>query len=613
MKSEIKLKKKLVGILIGMLMFATISSVVGDLNDNVTNTTNPTPRGEVFDWWPTFQHDNNNSGFSTSEAPDSNNVLWTYPTGSEIRRSSPAVVDGKLYIGARDNNLYCLNIEDGSLNWSSNIGGWADSPPVVDDGKVYVATYLTSLSDSYVKCLYAENGSLKWEYPIDVGTDAPLAVYGGKLYFGLTTWAPGENPDAFYCLNAENGSLIWRNIDGGSFTGPAFADGKVYVSQSRNIYCLDAETGEINWNYSANGGVQSPAIANGRVYFGSSDNNTYCFDVDPSDGVDEGIDDPDGVSYDLIWMFETGDSVYSSPAVAYGNVYVGSNDGKLYCLDAENGSEIWNYDTGYLPFRSSSPAVADGKVYIGAYLLNLYCINAENGDEIWRYDFGGYIHSSPAVVDGKLYIGAHDGNVYCFRDNEPPETPNQPEGPTSGHVDVEYTYTVDPVTDPEDEGPVEYLFDWGDESDSGWIDTPSASHNWSAGTYNVTVKARDIYQKESNFSIPLEVTIRQPELNIGEITGGLLSISIEIKNPEEVTINNVNWNITITGGIFGLINISSEGTIETLGTGSTEVVSVSPVVGLGPIEINVTASAEGVEEITKTAEGFVLFFFVIVN
>jgi len=599
------MKKQITSILLVILLFTTILSVTGDLNDNLNDNDSKLVSTTDVDWWPTFHHDNNNSGFSTSEAPNTNDVLWVYPINDTIL-SSPVVVDGKLYIGAHDNNLYCLNIEDGSLNWSSNIGGWVDSHPVVDDGKVYVT--ISHTSEPYVKCLYAENGSLKWEYQIDTSTDAPLAVYDGKLYIGLTYWASDGNTDAFYCLNAENGSLIWRNIDGGSFTGPAIADGKVYVGQSSNIYCLDTETGEINWNYSASGSVQSPAIANGRVYFSSSwDNNTYCFDADPSDGVDEGIDDLDGVSYDLIWMFEIGGSVYSSPAVAYGNVYVGSNGGrKLYCLDAENGNETWNY-TDNIPFFYSSPAVADGKVYIGAYYSNFYCIDAENGAEIWKYLIGGYIYSSPAIADGKVYISSKDGDVYCFRENEAPDIPDQPDGPTSGYVDEEYTYTTGPVTDPEDEGPVEYLFDWGDGTDSGWIDAPSASTNWSEGTYNVTVKARDIWHKPSDFSIPLEVTIviPNPILEI-EITGGK-GITIVISNVGDLMATNVEWNMTIDGGFF--INPMGEsGDIPTIDFGDSNEVPITVFgIGLGILSnipiITVTAEcAEGAfAEVNATA------------
>ena len=57
-------------------------------------------------------------------------------------------------------------------------------------------------------------------------------------------------------------------------------------------------------------------------------------------------------------------SVYSSPAVVGGVVYVGSDDGNVYALNAANGAKLWNYTTGSEVY--SSPAVVDGVVYIGS-------------------------------------------------------------------------------------------------------------------------------------------------------------------------------------------------------------------------------------------------------
>ncbi|NIO11826.1 MAG: PQQ-binding-like beta-propeller repeat protein, partial [Deltaproteobacteria bacterium] len=72
-------------------------------------------------------------------------------------------------------------------------------------------------------------------------------------------------------------------------------------------------------------------------------------------------------SGDLVWSYTTGhwmhSYVYSSPAVAEGRVYVGSDNDTVFCLDASDGGLVWCYETG--GNVGSSPAVADGKVYVG--------------------------------------------------------------------------------------------------------------------------------------------------------------------------------------------------------------------------------------------------------
>jgi len=62
--------------------------------------------------------------------------------------------------------------------------------------------------------------------------------------------------------------------------------------------------------------------------------------------------------------------VTSSPAVANGVVYVASEDGKLYALNASTGALLWNYVTNRRV--QGSPAVANGAVYIGSFDHNVY-------------------------------------------------------------------------------------------------------------------------------------------------------------------------------------------------------------------------------------------------
>jgi eukaryotic-like serine/threonine-protein kinase len=67
--------------------------------------------------------------------------------------------------------------------------------------------------------------------------------------------------------------------------------------------------------------------------------------------------------------------------------------------------EKWAYQTGN--FINSSPAVAGGVVYVGS--------DAASGTKKWAYPTGGDIgYSSPAVANGVAYIGSNDDNLYAF-------------------------------------------------------------------------------------------------------------------------------------------------------------------------------------------------------
>ena len=130
----------------------------------------------------------------------------------------------------------------------------------------------------------------------------------------------------------------------------------------------------------------------------------------------------------IAWDFDTGSVVTSSPAVADGVVYVGSNDTYVYALDASTGDEIWRYQiSGQFGYNGtySSPAVADGVVYIGSNDFNIYALNASTGTKIWNFTVFGYVYSSPVVVDGILYVGGTDSFVYALNATTQPLTREQ--------------------------------------------------------------------------------------------------------------------------------------------------------------------------------------------
>jgi outer membrane protein assembly factor BamB len=350
------------------------------------------------DWWPMFHHDQHHTGYSTSTAPNTNHVRWTFETGSLIH-ASPAVADGKVYVGSFDSMLYCLDASTGELIWSHQTYS-SESSPAIFDGKVYVGSFYDKII-----CLDAEgNGDGTtdeiWNYPTTSSVDPSPTVAYGKVYVASLD-------GNVYCLDAYTGDYIWSYPTGSLVReAPSVAYGQVYVgSLDTGVHCLDASTGGFIWNFPVSWVQTSPAVAYGQVYVGSDNGYVYCLDA---------------YTGDYVWSKLTGGWVQSSPAVAYGKVYVGSFDNNVFCLDAYTGDYVWSKLTG--GWVRSSPAVADGKVYVGSDDMQLYCLDASTGDYIWSYPMGGspmsgnYVFSSPAVADDRVYIGSEEGIVYAFQD-----------------------------------------------------------------------------------------------------------------------------------------------------------------------------------------------------
>ena len=345
-----------------------------------------------------------------------NNALSNSP-------SSPAVVNGVVYIGSRDDNLYALNASTGVKLWSFTTGGEVIASPAVANGVVYIGSYNQNTNDGTMYALDARTGALLWTF--DTGGNlfgVPVvfspAVVNGVVYIGST-----DNDDDVYALNASTGALLWRSAPGVFLeSSPAVANGVVYIGSplpgnvhypNGTVYALNASTGALLWSFTPvyyyplqELFYSSPAVANGVVYINSrvSVNGIatgYMYALNASTGA-------------KLWSYTTG--VGSTPAVANGVVYVGSADGNVYALSASTGAKLWSYATG--SYVESSPAVANGVVYGSSDNGDVYALNASTGAKLWSYPTGcagdcSGVLSSPTVVDGVLYVGS-GVSLYAF-------------------------------------------------------------------------------------------------------------------------------------------------------------------------------------------------------
>ena len=141
----------------------------------------------------------------------------------------------------------------------------------------------------------------------------------------------------------------------------------------------------------------SPSVADGSVFTGSEDYGTV-YSLNASSGNEQ-------------WSYKTTGAICGSPAIAGSLVYVGFVGG-VEAMDVSTGSLIWNFTPDFQTF--DSPAVTNGVVYVGSGDNNVYALNATSGAKLWNFTTGGLVYSSPAVVDGLVYVGSEDGSVYAL-------------------------------------------------------------------------------------------------------------------------------------------------------------------------------------------------------
>lgn len=214
------------------------------------------------------------------------------------------------------------------------------------------------------------NLTQKWSFSPIYST---VSVSNGVVY--------GVDDKFLYAVNATTGALLWQYRTGGRPSDiPTVADGVVYFAWTTNsqitgnLSALNLETGTLLWTFTSqiNSIDTSPAVADGVVYFGSDDGNLYALNA--STGA-------------LIWKYRTQNLVESAPAVVDGIVYTASADDNVYALDAKTGALLWSFATAGQIY--SSPAVFNGVVYIGSgERSRVYALNARTGALLWYYTAG---------------------------------------------------------------------------------------------------------------------------------------------------------------------------------------------------------------------------------
>jgi len=347
--------------------------------------------------WPQFRGDDARLGVAVSAIPSSNTTLWERDLDNQVQGSF-AVVGGRALVGSDDNRLYCLNADNGETLWTFETGNSVQSTPLVDGDRVYIGGL-----DGHLYCLRLDNGSLIWAFSCGMVVSSP-ALFNGTVFFG-------DQSGYVWGVDAATGVERWnRSFDGQVWASPTVVGGRVYIGDvAGNFKCLDASDGSDVWSKHWEGAdiYSSAAVANGRVLVGT--------------GLLDLLMCLDASTGDELWRFGPGQHVYSSAAVFNGVVYCHSwmflwavpwddPDGSGSITPEE---ALWSFPTDDVQ-GGSSAAVSGGRVVVGTDAGRLHCVEAATGEEVWRAPVPGFVYASPAVAGGRVYVGSTSGRIACF-------------------------------------------------------------------------------------------------------------------------------------------------------------------------------------------------------
>jgi outer membrane protein assembly factor BamB len=352
--------------------------------------------------------------------------LWEFATGYQVK-SSVAVVDGRVYTGIDDGFAYCLNADTGSQIWktsvtskttltSLNMGPQTRSSPKVVDGKVYVGSI-----DNNFYCLDAATGAKVWAFNSGGAILCSPAVVDGAVYFYANK--PGANA-TFYKLNAGSGAIIWaldmpylrtttsklQGEAGGDISAaPCVAKGAIYQAwdggstdpEAGGLYKINATTGEIIWNAKTYWTSDTVIGYAPMVYY---EGLPMWVSTLPADATN-----PDGsiISYDNRNLDFNHIAYQKQDVVLCNDMFY-----RVLCLNATDGSQLW---AQYVGREIYGLAVSEpGQFYATCESKAIYDFNYKTGVKTSYVEPPAQSWSNPSLYDGRLYVGGQDWFVRCY-------------------------------------------------------------------------------------------------------------------------------------------------------------------------------------------------------
>lgn len=209
----------------------------------------------------------------------------------------------------------------------------------------------------------------------------------------------------------DSGKPFWQaSLPGMLRASAAVVDDKVLFpwgrrgSRNGGVVALEQGSGKKVWDiiteYAVEGGI---SVDGNSLYFGtlgflSSGAKFHCHRLD---------------SGEEIWSRTLSGGVWSSPVVNEARVFVGGDDGKVYCFSREDGRSISQWPISMEPGRMWVNMSDDHLIAVSENGI-IMAFDPLSGRTMWNKPvaIGGKITSPSLLVENILYFGSQDGKVY---------------------------------------------------------------------------------------------------------------------------------------------------------------------------------------------------------
>ncbi len=330
---------------------------------------------ESPDWnqWRGPSRDGEFRGAKLPEKLDDSNLtqLWRIEMGPSY--SGPLVTEDRVFVTETKDKTYevvtAIDRKSGEIAWqsqwegsmtvpffASENGSWIRSTPAYDDGKIYVG----GIRDVVV-CLNAEDGKTVWsiDFPKTTGSKNPdFGFSSSPMIHGDAVYV--QVGGAFYKLNKQDGSVIWKAMDdGGGMLGSAFSSPfvatiddvqQILVQTRTTLAGVDMESGKTIWSQDVPSfrgmNILTPLVFDNAVFTSSYRNFSWLFRPSKNDQT-----------WTVSKEWETKKPAYMSTPVSKDNLlFMHLQNQRFTCLDLKTGQTKWTSQ----PYGKYSSMIVQG-------------------------------------------------------------------------------------------------------------------------------------------------------------------------------------------------------------------------------------------------------------
>lgn len=316
-------------------------------------------------------------------------VLWRVRAQHRVFSSPALTSDALIVFAGVDGGVHALD-RQGIERWAFLAPGGVFASPAVWEGRTIVGY------DGGAYAALDARGHPSWTYRTPEDADASPALGPDGTLYVATRALVALGPD---------GALRWSTALGEHvFGAPALSrDGAtVYVADlAGELLYVCASDGHVERRVRVGAPVYGAPLVleDGAVVVGAGDGRVRAFG-------------PDGT---LRWTFATHDEVRATAALGRdGTVIVGSDDGGIYGLRANDGTQVFRVATSGR-VRAAARVDVDGYVFVGSEDDVLYALDPQ-GAVAWRVTLGADIDSAVLITPwGALAVGCDDAALYYLQ------------------------------------------------------------------------------------------------------------------------------------------------------------------------------------------------------